>query len=248
LRIPLLIRYPSGEEKGARRPDPVSLADLTPTLADLHGLPASNEWIGTSLWRRRLPAEREIYATEDLDANRLYGLRRGPWKLVVRLYPTFSRTLFDLSRDPGEHAGVELACGESERGHQGLVRALSAWRQRDVAAFPSLRFDLGASGPACHAIVDVSGVTKPFLTAEDYCRWSDKIENGRLELRQAAAGSRAGRLQLSADDYGRHPAVRLDSPAASCSLAVLKARFLTGPVSEEYLAKLRALGYLGGPQ
>jgi hypothetical protein len=111
---------------------------VTPTLAAVHGLPASSEWIGTSLWHHRLPPDRELYFTEDLDDNRLYGLRRGSLKLVVRLYPTFSRVLYALDRDPREQEGVNLPCEATEHVDPTLLRELQEWRRRDVSGFPSL--------------------------------------------------------------------------------------------------------------
>jgi arylsulfatase A-like enzyme len=242
LRIPLVVRYPQGEDGGARRPDPVSLADLTPTIAELVGLPASPEWIGSSLWRRRQPADRDLYFTEDLDANRLYGLRRGPLKLVVRLYPSFSRTLFSLDRDPREQAGLDLPCGATAPADSTIVEALAAWRQRDVGAFPSLRFEAGPDQGRCRATIDLSEVRKPFLTAEDYCRWSSEMQDGRLVFRKRAASS----LLLSADDRGRPPRVAFAPGKAACSVASVKSRLLEGPTSEEHLEKLRSLGYLHG--
>ena len=245
LRVPLVIRYPGGEDGGSRRPDPVSLADVTPTVADLCGLSASRDWIGASLWRQRLPAEREVYATEDLDEHRLYGLRRGRMKLIVRLYPTFSRTLYDLESDPGEKAGIDLPCGAATGLDRGLGKALAAWRERDIAAFTSLRFDAGESRRDCRAVIDLSTIAKPLLTADDHCEWSAKVQGARLEFRPASS---ARRLTVSTDDNGRVPAVWFAVSGASCVPVAVPARFMTGPITEEHLERLRALGYLGGPR
>jgi arylsulfatase A-like enzyme len=245
LRIPLVVKYPQGEDGGARRPDPVSLADLTPTVAELAGLPASPEWIGSSLWRRRQPPGRDLYFTEDLDANRLYGLRRGPLKLVVRLYPTFSRTLYSLDRDPKEQAGLDLSCGAAAPAHSALVEALAVWRQRDVARFPSLRFESGSAQGRCRATIDLSEIRKPFLTAEDYCRWSREIDGERLVFRERPA-SPPERLYVSGDDHGRPPRVAFAPGERACSVVSVKQKLLEGPTSEDHLQKLRSLGYLQG--
>ena len=246
LRVPLLVKYPGGEGGGTRLPDPVSLADLAPTVAAVHGLPASSGWIGTSLWRRRLPPERELYFTEDLDRDRLYGIRRGPRKVIVRLYPVFQRTLFSLDRDPGEKAGVDLPCGAEGRGSPELFAALRLWRERDAAGYPSLRFGEGPAGGRCEASIDLSTVREPFLTAEDHCRWSPEVKDGRLVYREDP-GSPSERLLVSADDRGRPPDVRSPRGRTPCSIATVRSRLIEGPTSEEHLDRLRALCYLQGP-
>jgi hypothetical protein len=246
LRVPLVVKYPGGEDGGSRRPDPVSLADVTPTLADIYGLTRSTEWIGASLWRHRLPSKRDLYFTEDLDGNRLYGIRRGHLKLIVQLYPRFTRTLFFLRRDPLEQAGIDLPCGAEGRGNPELLAALADWRQRDVAAFPSLRFGDGSTRGPCEASIDLSGVQEPFLTADDYCRWSREKRNERLVFRENPV-SPPERLFVSADDHGRLPLVTFAPGKARCSVVAVKSRFLEGPTSEEHLERLRALGYLQGP-
>jgi arylsulfatase A-like enzyme len=35
LRVPLVVKYPGDEDGVSRRPDPVSLADVAPTIADI---------------------------------------------------------------------------------------------------------------------------------------------------------------------------------------------------------------------
>jgi arylsulfatase A-like enzyme len=246
LRVPLIVKYPGGEGGGRHLPDPVSLADLTPTIAEIHGLAAAPDWIGTSLWRKRQPPDRELYFTEDLDRDRLYGIRRGPLKLIVRLYPALERTLFSLDRDPREQAGTRLTCGAQDEIDPALLAALGAWRERDTAAYPSLRFGEGRDRGRCEASIDLTTVREPFLTAEDVCRWSPEVKDGRL-LYRSDPSSPAVRLLVSADDRGRHPDVTFLRGRTRCPIVAVKARFVEGPVSEEHLERLRALGYLQGP-
>jgi arylsulfatase A-like enzyme len=238
IRVPLLIKYRDDEGRGTARKDPVSLADVAPTIAELYDLPVSDRWIGDSLWRRRFDADRELYFSEDADANRLYALKRGDSKLIVRLYPRFSRTFFSLDRDPGEQNGLDLPCG-AEPPDPGVIRTLWALRRDDVAAFPSLRYDGGAGAGGCQMIIDVSRIPKPFLTAEDHCRHAEALEAGRLFIRDAPH-----ELSISADDRGRLAAVDFVPGEARCGLERIESRLLEGSLTEEYLKRLRALGYL----
>jgi len=244
LRVPLIIKYPDGDGAGTRRADPVTLADVVPTLGEIYGLAASTEWIGTSLWRRRLPADRDLYFTEDLDGHRLYGLRRGSQKVIVQLYPTFTKTLFFLDKDRGEQAGTTLGCDDESQSDRTLVNALRRWREKDVAAFPSLRFP--ALAASCAATIDLANVPHPFLTAEDHCRWAGRIQKGRLRFPDPQGGS-SGSLYVSGDVRGRLPDVVYSEGKPSCSVTTVQARLMDGPLTEEHIERLRSLGYLRAP-
>jgi arylsulfatase A-like enzyme len=239
IRIPLVIKFRDGDGRGTTRTDPVSLADVAPTIAEQFDLPRSSEWIGKSLWRRRLPADREIYLTEDMGPNRLYALKKRSLKLIVRLYPAFSRTLFDLERDPFEKDGRELPCGDRTVDAT-LVAALEQWRTRDVADYPSLRYD-GATADAanCDMTVDLSKNAVPFLTADDYCTWAPKVQAGALMVQHAQTD-----LAVSADEHGRFSPVTFRNGKSGCALKQIKASLMEGPLSEEQLRNLRAVGYL----
>jgi arylsulfatase A-like enzyme len=239
IRIPLVIKFRDGDGRGTTRTEPVSLADVAPTIADQFDLTPSSRWIGKSLWRRRLPADREIYLTEDMGPNRLYALKKRSLKLIVRLYPTFSRTLFDLDRDPLEKDGRELPCGDSTV-DSALVAALRQWRTRDVADYPSLRYDGGAADAAnCDMTVDLSKNATPFLTADDYCLWAHRVQAGTLTVQNAQMD-----LAVSADENGRFPPVSFQPGKSRCALQQVKATLMEGPLSEEQLRNLRAVGYL----
>jgi hypothetical protein len=62
-----------------------------------------------------------------------------------------------------------LSCGDRTVDAT-FVAALEQWRTRDVADYPSLRYD-GATADAanCDMTVDLSKNAVPFLTADDYC-------------------------------------------------------------------------------
>jgi choline-sulfatase len=118
-RVPLIIRYPSRFQRGARIASPVSLVDLFPTLCELAGVEIYPFLDGSSL----VPA----LENGSIDENRCvfseysaYGLheptrmvRQGKFKLMYAR--TYDPVLFDLSSDPDEkinlarspaHAGV----------------------------------------------------------------------------------------------------------------------------------------------
>jgi hypothetical protein len=169
----------------------------------------------------------------------LYALKRRSQKLIVRLYPTFSRTLFDLDRDPLEKDGRELPCGDSTVDGP-LLAALEQWRTRDVADFPSLRYDGGTADAAnCDMTVDLSKHAAPFLTADDYCTWAPKVQAGALTVQHAQMD-----LAVSADEQGRFPNVTFRRGKSGCALQQVKATLMEGPLSEEQLRNLRAVGYL----
>jgi arylsulfatase A-like enzyme len=244
LRVPLVMKLPLGEAGGTRRPDPVTLADVVPTLAEIHDLSKSEHWIGTSFWRHRIPPERPLYFTEDLDGYRLYGLRRGALKVIVQLYPSYSSTVFSLDRDPGEQNGVEMGCGVSSPADADLVGTLRSWRERDVAAYPSLRLGSRPEPTECKVAVDLAEISKPFLTAEHYCGWSDRINGSRLVFGGRTSATKP--LYVSADDRGRQAPVLPLPGEAACSVVYVEKRLMEGAISEEHLRQLQALGYLEG--
>jgi choline-sulfatase len=107
-RIPLIVWQPR-RFKPRRVAQPVSLADLVPTIAAIAGTPELAMPVdGTDL----LPLLDG--APEDRDATviaPMYMLRRGRWKFV--LTPSDPDQLFDLEADPDEL--TDLAAREPER-------------------------------------------------------------------------------------------------------------------------------------
>jgi len=102
--VPLIIRAP-GVSPGRIR-EPVTLADLTPTVLDLVGTPANDEMRGISL-RPALEGEtvprRPLYfeslaGSLNYGWQELRGIRSGEWKLIDSEEPE----LFDLERDGAE--------------------------------------------------------------------------------------------------------------------------------------------------
>jgi arylsulfatase A-like enzyme/Flp pilus assembly protein TadD len=101
LRVPLIIR-PPGDTRPALRSDPVSLADIAPTLLAIAGLPHVAGMDGVSLLGTPQPADREIYSETDYPRaagwSPLRSLIARPWKIVRASPPE----LYDVERDPGE--------------------------------------------------------------------------------------------------------------------------------------------------
>jgi len=109
LHVPLLVKAPSARA-GRVVKEPVSLADVAPTILDLSGLPVPAGLDGISL-RRFLsgsePPRRALYfetlsGALNFGWSPIEGVRRGKWKLVRSSDPE----LFDLGADPAEARNV----------------------------------------------------------------------------------------------------------------------------------------------
>lgn len=109
LRVPLLVKA-AGAKAGSVIAEPVSLADVAPTILDLAGLPIPAGLDGISLrsaLRGQEPPRRALYF-ETLSGSLSFGwspiegIRRGKWKLIRSSDPE----LFDLEADPAEANNV----------------------------------------------------------------------------------------------------------------------------------------------
>lgn len=134
LHVPLIAEGP-GIERGKRIEEPVTLADIAPTLLDLANVPVPEGMQGRSLvpsLRGAEPERRSIYF-ESLTGSLVYGwsplegLRRGPWKYIRSSDPE----LYDLSADAGE--AEDVAARESQivadMGGE-LTSLLDAWLEK----------------------------------------------------------------------------------------------------------------------
>jgi arylsulfatase A-like enzyme len=136
VRVPFAIRVPGVPP--AQRTDLVSLVDLAPTLLDLVGAPeAMGTLDGVDLVPAMLDAPAALRASDRAIAiheELQWSVVEWPYQLLVRPADDITE-LYDLQRDPGEHA--DLAAREPE-----LVRRLRA----RYAEFPVVRVDRTPSG------------------------------------------------------------------------------------------------------
>ena len=166
LHVPLMIRYPEAVKPG-RRPEPVSTIDLYATLLDLTGVKGSDDdnIRSTSLFAAERPVHvastlRDPYASTLCSVVRVHpDVDYQPWlytydawiegdlKIVQR--SDGQRTLYDLSKDPGEeHDLAPTRVEDADR----LTRALNAY----VDATPVYTPADGGAPPA--AKDDVAGL------------------------------------------------------------------------------------------
>ena len=117
--VPLMIRVP-GQQKTTVGPSPFSQLHLAPTLIDVLDVKAPAGFRGRSLWpnlRDEIswdePAMMECsygcanpFRVEGRMGARLLGIREGRYKLVFRLEPGATETLYDLQADPGEQRPI----------------------------------------------------------------------------------------------------------------------------------------------
>ena len=116
VRVPLIIRLPSGRRAGEVVSRPVSNKDVFPTILDALGITASAP--GSSLLQ---PQTEPVYLELDLDQGRDWkGVRRNNWKLLC--HGSSKCELYDLSKDPGEkQSGTELEQEQADRMHAELL-------------------------------------------------------------------------------------------------------------------------------
>lgn len=110
VRVPLVIKLPPGQPRGARVEDLVSIVDVLPTLADALGWRAVPESQGYSLLPtlRGEPGPRQQVTAElDLDGNEAYALVGENEKLIRTVKPEPASLLFDLANDPGEQQPID---------------------------------------------------------------------------------------------------------------------------------------------
>ncbi len=104
LEIPLLI-YAPGQPPGVET-RPAGLVDVVPTVLALLGLEASAELEGEPLLGPSAPSEAAPYRYSELAWNGDLESWLGPDRHWIVDRATGTATLFNLERDPGEHAGT----------------------------------------------------------------------------------------------------------------------------------------------
>jgi len=134
LRIPLVIRFPSGTgPSGLRVDEPVDLVDLAPTILDALDLGSSIDGFeGRSI----LPLlfgdrGREVVVGRTMHERPTYSFREGPWKLVHSVRSGRTQ-LYDLDADPAE---VHDRAGEQPVRAEAARQSLYRWL-RDLTRHP----------------------------------------------------------------------------------------------------------------
>jgi arylsulfatase A-like enzyme len=138
LRVPLLIKSP-GARRGSVISEPVTLADIAPTILDLAGRPVPEGLDGFSLRsalggaalpRRTLYFE-TLAGSLAFGWSPIEGVRRGKWKLIRSSDPE----LYDLDADPGEANNVFAAEGSVVADLSAILdEAIARWGKTSAPA------------------------------------------------------------------------------------------------------------------
>lgn len=145
IRVPLIVHWPGQGRRGAVSQEPITSADLYPTLLEMAGLPQlpdqhvdglsfTNAVVGQEMAPRALFWHFPHYSNHGMQSPG-GAIRLGDYKLL-EYFENGTVQLFDLAEDPGEQtdlAGVDTAKAQELLGH------LRAWRQRVGASMPASR-------------------------------------------------------------------------------------------------------------
>ena len=106
MHVPLIIHWPAdAPNHPARVSEAAGLIDVAPTVLDLLHIPAPPSFLGTSLLSPhsdRVVYGESIYPQENFGWAPLHSLQSGAYKYISAPKPE----LYDLSKDPGEHANI----------------------------------------------------------------------------------------------------------------------------------------------
>jgi arylsulfatase A-like enzyme len=140
IHVPLIIKFPKGENAGVVVNQQVRTIDLMPTMLEYVGLPAPENAQGVSI----LPAidgeelELNVFAEriEILDtADKKKAIRMPQAKLIF--WPTLgTHELFDLAADPGEHKNIYA---DSLETREPLQTEIEAWMKTNEEKGESIR-------------------------------------------------------------------------------------------------------------
>ena len=118
LRVPLLIRFPTGDRRRGRRAERVQLTDILPTVLGRLGLPAPGDVQGGVLPRVAHPVVAELQMTPAVsDRGSFRALYEGKWKYLENAGG--ATMLYDLAADPRENHDRS----GGERSQAGAMRA-----------------------------------------------------------------------------------------------------------------------------
>lgn len=106
-RIPLIMCFPGGDHAGMRRPEPVSLVDLLPTLLDIAGVDPADRLAAdgrslVDLLAAEHAGDRFVFSEYHSQGAHApcFMVRRGRFKFIY--IHGYEKHLFDLEADPGE--------------------------------------------------------------------------------------------------------------------------------------------------
>lgn len=129
VRVPFVVRPPGGAATPTIRTDVALTVDLFPTVVQALGYTPPTQLRGVNLLAGPAPADRVVFAEEELEGNQLAMIRQGREKLILanpgnpRRLPEV--VLFDLEEDPLEQNN--LAPQQEQRVRE-LRAALEAFR------------------------------------------------------------------------------------------------------------------------
>jgi arylsulfatase A-like enzyme/cytochrome c-type biogenesis protein CcmH/NrfG len=211
LRVPLILAGPH-VPTGRVVTDPVSLVDVTPTIAVLAGLGAFDSDGRVLPLNSERPAQatrqRDIYAESfapllDFGWAPLRTIRRGGWKYIAAPRPE----LYDLERDPGEMRN--LLSGETARG---------ADMARAVDAISSAMLTVGTTSADPEAVARLQALG--YLSGRGAADGARPDPKDRRELAAQIAEAMSGELQGAALERALRDIVRIDpgNPQANLRL------------------------------
>jgi arylsulfatase A-like enzyme len=148
MRVPLAMRWPGHIPRGRVIAGPVELVDLTPTILDLIGVPATGvEPQGRSLAPLLLgretadPARPVILQRRHFETRRVeertvqgekFAIRSGRWK-YIEAPEEGTKELYDLDADPKE---LENVADRFPTEVASLARELGTWKQAHASSAP----------------------------------------------------------------------------------------------------------------
>ncbi|HVS11726.1 MAG TPA: sulfatase-like hydrolase/transferase [Planctomycetota bacterium] len=198
LRVPLLVRYADGYRAGEVASEPVTVADLFPTLLDAMGLAVPSALDGQSLWRRSPDAGRGVYFES------FYGWTTFGWSPLsgwvdaeAKYLHSPQPQLFRPREDPKELGEVAADLSELER----YRRAIAAVAAAPAIASDSRReVDAAARAPLeALGYVASAGLSTEFPgPLEDLDRPAPRLED-LAAYNRALALVRAGKLEQTAE-------------------------------------------------
>jgi hypothetical protein len=141
IRVPLIVKFPSGAAAGDRIQEPVSLVDIAPTILGVAGLQVPAGFRGvdlrTLLGQGARSPERTIFAGGLMEADQMLTAIRGDRKLVSpdSLLSRKTAVAFELAEDPNERLPIPLE--DAHESFRALFDELHA--EATVASPPELK-------------------------------------------------------------------------------------------------------------